>query len=88
MLVVRQMVEAGSKFPVAMLAHSAPGDLGMRDPRMHRCVAHTFAVLTLDFMKFELSEEDFPDLLVRLPARFVVQVLKYCIGFISKHSIT
>ena len=44
--------------------------VGMRDPRMQRCVARTIAMLILDFMKFEVSEKDFPDFLERLPARF------------------
>ena len=29
--------------------------VGMHDPRMHRCVARTIAILILDFMKFEVS---------------------------------
>ena len=42
----------------------------MRDPRMHRCVAHRIAMLILAFMKFEVSELDFPGFLARLPARY------------------
>ena len=62
-----EKVEAGSIFPLRMLAYSARGD---RDPRMHRCVARTIARLILDFMKFVVSEEDFPDFWARRPARF------------------
>ena len=50
MFVVRLMVEqaeAGSIFPLAMLAHSARGD-----PRVHKCVARTIVRLILDYMKF------------------------------------
>ena len=50
MFVVRLMVEqaeAGSIIPPGMLAHSVRGD---RDPRMHRCVARTIAILILDFI--------------------------------------
>ena len=49
MFVVRLMVEqaeAGSIFPLAMLAHSACGD-----PRVHKCVARTIVRLILDYMK-------------------------------------
>ena len=63
-----------------MLAHSARGNVGsfsswecwliqlvgMRDRRIHRCVARTIALLILDFMKFIVSQEDFPDFLARL----------------------
>ena len=42
----------------------------MRDPWMHSCVARTIARLILDFMKFVVSEEDFPDFWARPPARF------------------
>ena len=41
--------------------HLPTGDIlvllvGMRDPRMHRCVARSIAMLTHDFMKFVVSE--------------------------------
>ena len=42
--------EAGSSFPLDMLAHSA------HTPRMNWCVARAIAMLILDFMKFEVSE--------------------------------
>ena len=30
----------------------------MRDPRMHRCVAWTIAMVILDFMKLDVSGQD------------------------------
>ena len=34
----------------------------MRDPRMHRCVAWTIAMVILDFMKLDVSGQDLRDL--------------------------
>ena len=45
----------------------------MRDPRyayMQWDLPCTMAMLIVDIMKFEVSEQDFPDFMVRLPARF------------------
>ena len=49
--------------------------VGMHDPRMHRCATSTIAILILDFMKFEVSEKDFPDFLAWLRARFCIPSL-------------
>ena len=47
----------------------------MHDARMHRCATSTIAILILDFMKFEVSEKDFPDFLAWLRARFCIPSL-------------
>ena len=39
---------------------------------MHRCATSTIAILILDFMKFEVSEKDFPDFLAWIHQGFVV----------------
>ena len=43
--------------------------MGMNAENMG-CVTHTIAMLILAFMKFEVSELDFPDFLARRPAKF------------------
>ena len=45
----------------------------MRDPRMHRCV--TAAVQLKTSMKFDVSEQDFPDFLARLLQDVLLYVL-------------
>ena len=56
LLVVRLLViepaEVGSTFSLEIWLSRL---VGMRDPRMNRWVAHTIAILILDFMKFEVS---------------------------------
>ena len=57
MFVVRLLLEqaaVGSSFPLGMLAYSA--HRGVRDSRMHRCVARTTGMLTLDSIQFEVYE--------------------------------
>ena len=44
--------------------------VGMRDPRMPRCVARAIAMLKVDFIKFEVSELDFNDFFAMPSASF------------------
>ena len=63
MFAVHHMVEqeeVGSTFPVGILAHSDRGDVWSSDVWMC-ALPRTIAMLILDFMKFEVSQKDFPD---------------------------
>ena len=58
-LLFRLLVEqakAGSIFPLGMLTHRL---VGMRDLRIHRCVARTIAILILDFWSLKFRNRTF-----------------------------
>ena len=52
------------------MAHSFHSGNARYSDVEHGCVALSIAMLILVFMKFEVSELDFPDILARLPAWF------------------